>query len=86
MQEECFRVADRHHRDKKRSSKGGKSSRKSSDSRTSDSLSKEERKPKKKAVEAVVMCKHCKKYKQKMQHPARFLVEQCRVKRRLVKL
>jgi hypothetical protein len=41
---------------------------------SSDSSSKEERKPKKKAVEAT--CKYCKKYG-KSQHPEKFLTDQC---------
>ena len=45
-----MRVADRHHRDKKRSGKSSRSSKRSSDLSSSDSLSKEERKPKTKAV------------------------------------
>jgi len=76
LQEECLRVANRHHRDKERSGKSIRSSKKSSDLSSSDSLSKEERKPKKKAVEVVVTCKHCKKYG-KTQHPVRFSVDQC---------
>ena len=66
LQEECLRVANRHHCNKKRI---GKSS-------SSSSLRKEERKPKKKAVEVVVTCKHCKKYG-KTQHLPRFTTDQC---------
>ena len=75
-QEECLRVANRHHRDKTRSGKSSRSSKKSSNLSSSDSFSKEECKPKMKAVEVLVTCKHCKKYR-KTQHPARFLVDHC---------
>jgi hypothetical protein len=74
-QEECLRAANRHHRDKKRSGKTSKSIRRSSDLSSSDSLSKEERKPKKKAV-AVATCKHCKQYR-KEQHLEQFLTKEC---------
>ena len=65
-QEECLRVANKHHCDKKRSSK---SSKKSINLSISDSSSEEEHKPKKKAEEAVVTCKYCKKYGHKTNHP-----------------
>jgi hypothetical protein len=74
-QEECLRVADRHHRDKKRSGKSSKSSKKSIDLSSSDSSSEEERKPKKKAAE-VATCKYCKQYG-KPQHPKRFSTKEC---------
>ena len=74
-QEECMRVADRHHRDKKRSGKSSKSSKKSIDLSSSDSSSEEERKPKKKAVKAAT-CKYCKQYG-KSQHPDRFSTNEC---------
>jgi hypothetical protein len=75
-QEECLRVAHRHHRDKKQSGKSSKSSKKSSELSSSDSSSEEERKPKKKVVTVVATCKHCKKYG-KAQHPERFSADQC---------
>jgi len=75
-QEECLKVAEKHHRNKKQISKNSKSSKKSINLSISNSSSEKERKPKKKAVEVVVTCKHCKKYG-KTQHPERFLVDQC---------
>ena len=76
LQEECLRVADRHHRHNKRSGKSSRSSKRSSDLSSRDSSSEEERKPKKKAVEVVATCKYCKKYG-KTQHLERFLADQC---------
>jgi hypothetical protein len=70
-----MRVADRHHRDKKRSGKSSKSSKKSIDLSSSDSSSEEERKPKKKAAKAAT-CKYCKQYG-KPQHPDRFSTNEC---------
>jgi hypothetical protein len=75
-QEECLRVADRHHRDKKRSGKSSKGSKRSSDLSSSDSSSEEERKPKKKVATVVATCKHCKKHG-KAQHPERFSADKC---------
>ena len=82
-QEECLRVADRHHHVKNQSGKSSRSSKKSSDGSSSDSSSEEERKPKKKSVEVVATCKHCKKYG-KTQHPERLLVDQCMWRKKAV--
>ena len=75
-QEKSLRVADKTHCDEKRSGKSIMSSKRSSDLSSSDSSSNEERTLKKKAVEVVVTCKHCKKYG-KTQHPPRFMMDQC---------
>ena len=72
-----MKVADKHHRDKIRSSKSSRSSRKSSNLSISDSSSEEERKPKKKAAEVVVTCKYCKKYERRTNHQARILDDKC---------
>ena len=75
-QDKSLRVVEKHHRDKQMSGNISRSSKRSSDLSSSDSLSEEESKPKKKAVEVVVTCKHCKKYR-KTQHPSRFTTDQC---------
>ena len=69
-----MKVANNHHRDKKQSSK---SSKKSTNLSISDPSSKEKCKPKKKAEEAVVMCKYCKKYERKTNHPLRITDNKC---------
>ncbi len=71
-----MRVADKNHCYKKQSGKSSRSSKRSSDLRISDSSSNEEHKLKKKAVDVVVTCNHCKKYG-KTQHPSRFTTDQC---------
>ena len=81
-QEKSLRVVEKHHRDKKRSGKSSRSSmsskriKRSNDLSGNDSSIKKERKPKKKAVEAVAKCKYCKKYG-KTQHQERFSTDQC---------
>ena len=80
-QEECPRGADKHHRNKKWSSK---SSKKSINLIISDYSSKEERKPKKKAEEAVVMCKYCKKYERRTNHSSSIADNKCMWNKKVV--